>query len=206
MYGDNFSISNVITSIKKIKENFVHKLCYYFNKKYNVSLDANKIYEKYKDIELPYEKRSNKDRTLNLNLIENVYLDYNVILDEIFIQLGGFTFLEKAVDEIKQKAKLPLHYYSYRKSWNYEVKGKTIKFRNNINDIRPALYYYDGNETQIFNCYSYNKIDNFKSYENGNTNIKFLNSSYALEFAKKYLGYVEMTDEEREAYKEKCSR
>jgi len=204
MYGD-FSINGVINNIIEIKGKFINKICYYFSNKYNVTIDSNKIFKKYKDIEVPYEKKENKDKTLNLNLIEYVYIDYNMIIDEIFIQLNGFSFWEKAVDEIKQKAKTPLHYYEYRNYWNYEVKGKTIKFRTSIKDIQPALYFYDSNETRIINCYSYNKIKDFKYYENGNTDIKFINATYALEFAKKYLGYIEMSAEEREQYKKKCS-
>ena len=204
MYGD-FSINGVIDSIIEIKEKFINKICYYFSNKYNVTINSNKIFEKYKDIEVKYEKKENKDKTLNLNIIEYVYIDYNMILDEIFIQLNGFSFWEKAVDEIKQKAKKPLHYYEYRKYWNYEVKGKTIKFRESINDIKPALYFYDSNETKIIDCFSYQKVSDFKFYENGNTNIKFISAVYALEFAKKYLGYIEMSAEEREQYKKKCS-
>ncbi|MFA6843560.1 MAG: hypothetical protein WCR33_04085 [Bacilli bacterium] len=203
MYGD-FSISEVMKSIHKIKERFIGKICWHFSKKYNVTIDENKIYNKYKDKELEWHKKENPNKTLKLNLIEYVYLDYGMILDQIFIQLNGFSFWEKAVDEIKQKARMPLHWYDYRKHWNYEVKGKTIKFRTGIKDIKPALYFYDSNETQLIDNYSYNKVDDYKSYENGNTDIKFLKPEYALEFAKKYLGYIEMTEEEREEYKKKC--
>lgn len=204
-YGSDFSISDVKDSILKLKEKFIHKICYYLSKKYNITIDSDKIYNKYKDLEIEYSKRENSDRTLKPNQIEYSYLNYNMILDEIILQLNGFSFLEKAIDEIKQKARMPLNYYSYRDYWNYEVKGKTIKFRTNINDIKPALYYYDSNETKIIDCYSFNKVDDYKSYDNGNTDIKFLNASYALEFAKKYLGYIEMTEEEREQFKRKCS-
>jgi hypothetical protein len=205
-YGSDFSISNVKESIFKVKDHFINKICHYFSRKYNVTINAKSIYEKHKDIELAYNKRANKDRTLNLNQIEYVYLDYNMILDEIFVQLNGFSFFEKAIDEIKKKARTPLHWYEYRKYWNYEVKGKTIKFRSGIENIKPALYFYDSNETKIIDCYSYNKVDDYTSYDNGNTNIKFLKPEYALEFAKKYLGYIEMNEEEKEEYKKKCNR
>lgn len=204
-YGNDLSINGVRDSILKAKENFISKICYYFSRKYNVTIDHYKIYEKYKDIELPYHKQENKDKTFNVNLLTYVHIDYNIILDEIFVQLNGMNFWEKAIDEIKQKAKTPLHYYEYRKYWNYEVKGKIIKFRNNIQDIKSALYFYDSNETKIIDCYTHNKVQDYKSYDNGNTDIKFYNASYALEFAKKYLGYVEMTKEEKEEYKKKCS-
>jgi len=203
IYGSGFSINNVIEKILEIKEEFINKICWYFGKKYNVTIDNRKIYEKYKDIEVSYDDKRNKDKTLNINLIKYVYIDYNIVLDEIFIQLDGYSFWERAVNEIKQKAETPLWYYEYGKYWNYEVKGKIIKFRFGINDIKPALYFYDSNETKIIDCFSYNKVSDFKYYDNGNTDIKFINASYALEFAKNYLGYIKMTEEEREEYKKK---
>jgi len=201
---NDLSIDGVKNGIFHVKENFISKICYYFSRKYNVTIDHSKIYERYKDIELPYGKQENRDKTLNINLLEYVHIDYNIILDEIFAQLNGFSFLEKAIDEIKQKAKIPLRWYEHRKYWNYEVKGKTIKFRTSIDDIKSALYFYDNNETQLIDCYTHNKVDDYTSYDNGNTNIKFINSSYALDFAKRYLGYIEMTEEQREAFKKSC--
>lgn len=202
-YGREFGISGVVDSILEIKEKFISKICYYFEHKYQVTIDSDTIYKKYKDIQIAHHKRTNPDKTLNPNLIEYVYIDYNMILDEIFIQLNGFSFFEKAVDEIKQKAKMPLRWYDYRKHWNYEVKGKTIKFRTGIKEIKPALYFYDSNETELIGCFTHNKVEDYKSYDNGNTNIKFIKPEYALEFATKYLGYIEMTEEEREEYKKK---
>jgi hypothetical protein len=202
IYGD-FGINEAIKSIVKLNENFIHKICYHFSQKYTISIDVDKICDKYKHIEMPYHSKENKDKTLKLNLIEYVYIDYNMILDEIFLQLNGLNFLEKAVDEIKQKAKMPLRWYSYRNHWNYEVKGKTIKFKVNIKHVYPVLYYYDNNETTLIDYFTHNKIDDYTSYDNGNTNIKFYNSADALEFAKRYLGYIEMTEEEKEIYKNK---
>ena len=201
---NDLSIDGVKNGILHTKENLISKLCHYFSRKYNVTIDHSKIYERYKDIELPYGKQENRDKTLNINLLEYVHIDYNIILDEIFVQMGGHNFLEKAIDEIKKKAIMPLRWYEYRKYWNYEVKGKTIKFRTSIDDIKPTLYFYDNNETQLIDCYTHNKVDDYTSYENGNTNIKFINASYALDFAKRFLGYIEMTEEQREAFKKSC--
>ncbi len=201
--GGSICIDKMIQEIDRIKEKFIGMIAYYFTKKYNVTIDDSKIFNKYRD-KFDYHKKNNPDKTLKLDLIEYVDIDYNIILDEIFLQLGGFSFKEKAIDEIKQKAKTPLYYNRYRNYWNYEIKGKTIKFRTSINHIEPALYFYDNNETDIINCYTHNKIDDYKSYDNGNTDIKFYNASDALDFAKRYLGYTEMTDKEREEYKNKC--
>jgi hypothetical protein len=204
MYGD-FGISKVIDSLIHLKERLIDKICYHFERKYNVTIDSNKIFEKYKDMEVKYEKRENRDKTINTEIVQYKHLDYNIILDEIFIQLNGFSFQEKAIDEIKKKALTPQQYYEYRKYWNYEVKGKTIKFKINIDCIEPALYFYDNNETKIIDCYTHNKVEDYRHYDNGNTDIKFCNTSDALDFAKRYLGYIEMTEQEREVYKKKCS-
>jgi hypothetical protein len=125
-------------------------------------------------------------------------LNYNIIIDEIFVDLNGYTFKEKAISDIKEKAKIKQSYCSWLNEWNYDVKGKIIKFRFNIKGIMPALYFYDNNEMDIIDCFTHNKIDNYTSYVNGNADIKFYSKEFASEFAKKYLGYYEMSEEERE--------
>ncbi len=201
--GNGICIDKLIQDIGKIKEKFIRRITNYFETKYHVTIDNYKIIEKYKD-KFDYHKKENPDKTLKVDLIEYVEIDYNTILDEIFLQLNGFNFKEKAIDEIKQKARMPLYWYSYRKQWNYEIKGKTIKFRTNIKNIQPALYFYDNNETNLIDCYTHNKVDDYKLFDNGNTDIKFYSAEYALDFAKRYLGYIEMTEEEKELYKKKC--
>jgi hypothetical protein len=81
LYGGSFSISDVEDNILKLKQSFISKICHYFCKKYQVTIDNTVIYEKYKDIELSYNEKENKDRTLNLNMITYVDIDYNIILD-----------------------------------------------------------------------------------------------------------------------------
>jgi hypothetical protein len=199
LYGD-FGINDCIKNIIKIKERFIGKVCWYFSEKYNVTINDTKIYDKYKDVER--RDIENRDGTIALNPIECKPIDYNIIVDEIIVQLNGFSFKEKAIDEIKKKAKTELRWYDYRKHWTYEVKGKTIKFHFNIKDVYPALYFYDNNETDIIDCFTHNRIDDYKSFDNGNTDIKFANETYALDFAKRYLGYIEMTKDELEKYKQ----
>jgi len=180
-YSDG-GTTNIRRSLEKTTQKFISSIVYYFKRTYQIDIK----YSEYKE----------QTELLTVDFVLEKY---------IYSHLDGFNFKEKAIDEIKQKAHMPQQYYEYRKYWNYEVKGKSIKFRTNIDSIKPALYFYDSNETNIIDCYSYNKVDDFTSYENGNTNIKFLSSTYALDFAKRYLGYIEMTDAEREEYKKKAS-
>lgn len=189
-YGD-CGIHKIEDAIVQTTGKFISRIVYYFSNKYMLKLNDNNKYDGFNH----YHD--------NVSKLDIITLEY-VLETYIFSQLDGCTFIEKAIQQIKKKARMPLQWYNYRKYWNYEIKGKTIKFKTNIDDIQPALYFYDNNETKIINCYSFQKVEDFKSYDNGNTDIKFVNASYALDFAKRYLGYIEMTEEEREQYKKKC--
>ena len=69
--------------LKNIYDAFVSRITYYFAKRYNVTLSSSDIQQKY-DVDT---------------------ISFSIILDEIFEQLGGLTFKEKAVDEIKAASK-----------------------------------------------------------------------------------------------------
>lgn len=63
--------------LEKLKKDFVNRLCWYFAGKYKVTI-SNGFIGKYPP-----------------------HITYENILDEIFLQMNGFTFEEKAVNEIK---------------------------------------------------------------------------------------------------------
>lgn len=69
-------------SLIKIKESFINNICYHFINKYKVTIDHEKIINK-------------------LNF-ESSFQD---VLDNIFIQLDGYSFTEKAEKEIKDNSK-----------------------------------------------------------------------------------------------------
>lgn len=54
-------------------------------------------------------------------------LTYNDVLDQIFIQLGGRTFIEQALEEIKEKCHSAA-WETYHGKPEYEVKNDTIRF------------------------------------------------------------------------------
>jgi len=87
-YGGSIAGSDSLEESKnKMKNQFVESICNYFERKYNVTLKEESIYKKY-----------------------NTSITYNNIIDEIFIQLNGFNFKEKAVLEMKNKFKKVLEY------------------------------------------------------------------------------------------------
>lgn len=153
-YGDYYSaeeafgfvcdmkdIRKIQERIKELKENFVYQICRYFMNKYNVTIDYKSIYNKY-------------DTTVTAQNI----------LDEIVEQLDGFTFVEKAQQEIKQQLqkeitkntevkdnKLILSNFFYIDS--FDLKWGDYKLSYNSYDraetLLKALYLYEYNITQL---------------------------------------------------------
>lgn len=153
-YGDYYSaeeafgfvcdmkdIRKIQERIKELKENFVYQICRYFMNKYNVTIDYKSIYNKY-------------DTTVTAQNI----------LDEIVEQLDGFTFVEKAQQEIKQQLqkeitkntevkdnKLILSNFFYLDQ--FDLKWGDYKLSYNSYDraetLLKALYLYEYNITQL---------------------------------------------------------
>ncbi|MBE2918337.1 hypothetical protein HPK02_05395 [Anoxybacillus flavithermus] len=125
---------------KELKENFIYRICRYFMNKYNVTIDYKTIYNKY-------------DTTVTAQNI----------LDEIVEQLDGFTFAEKAQQEIKQQLKeitkntevkdnkLILSNFFYIDS--FDLKWGSYKLSYNsygrAQTLLKALYLYEYNITQL---------------------------------------------------------
>lgn len=59
--------------------------------------------------------------------LQSLKLTYNDVLDQIFIQLGGRTFIEQALEEIKEKCHSAA-WETYHGKPEYEVKNDTIRF------------------------------------------------------------------------------
>lgn len=156
----------------KLSVSFIGEICTYFEKKYNITCSRK---------DLKYDENCREPKLINIDFMLDAC---------ILSSLNGMSFFEKSISEIKSKAKLERNYNEWRKEWNYDIKNKVIKFRVPIYNVIPALYLYDNNETKITDCFNYNKVSDFRSFENGNTDIKFQKSEFALEFARKYLGCV----------------
>lgn len=183
-------VSELRAALIRSKECFVGKITRYFNNKYHMKLPTECN---------PYSKYSySDDLSIDTLTLENV-------LDEfVFSQLDGLTFSEYAINQaIDENGYKTQKWNKWYKKWNYEVKGKIIKFSYSIYELKPLLYFYDNNEIEVCCDWGHNKVDSITGYKNGNTDVKFLSAEYALDFAKKYLGYIEMSDEEREKLKDK---
>jgi len=128
-YYHSLKPSEIDKTINKMKEQYIKSVCVYFSDKHNVTIDDDKISKKYD---------------------QNV--TYDNIIDEIFLQLGGFTFEEKAVKEIKDAT---IKLLEYKINNSFTIKNNKIAITN--------FFYIDSIDAKYGTVrISYNYRDNFK--------------------------------------------
>jgi len=170
--------------IIKIHEKFISVIINYFTEKYNVSIDKPKYeillglkkpdnperpfygYRKLSDEEkekmVAQERAYKEAQDAYLDSIINAELDYNTLLDHIFVELNGSTFAERAEQEIKRASrkatsdkwskpeiknkKITMDILSPRKGWRdqYEVDLDSDGYRA----ILRALTYFNSEKHQ----------------------------------------------------------
>lgn len=164
---------DTINIIDKLKKRFISNVCHYFSKKYNVTIETSEFKGKY-----------------------NTDITYSQIVDEIFIQLDGFNFKEKAVNEIKNnlknkvgsykkitvnKNKVTIPSYVYMDHW--EKKWGILKLsygsENKVRVLLNALSNFETNSTDLIWYYEglYNSLTSenpFKKYELGYNKVQSL--------------------------------
>lgn len=118
---DHYDIRHTEDRMKAIKNEFISRICSHFQKTYNITIETGDIKQKY-DLNVTYQN----------------------VIDEIFDQLGGFNFNEKAVKEIKEKI-------------SNEVKYDKIEVKNNKLTISSFIYidHFDkkwGKIRMSYNC------------------------------------------------------
>lgn len=127
-------------TLLNIKDNFIHNIVWYFRDKYNVTIDIESIQKKY-DIDITYE----------------------IVLDEIFLQLDGLTFIEKAVNEVKNNIRKIVNENGWRKA---EIKGKKIRI--------DSFFYIDSFDKKWgHDRVSYNSDSNFQHLLTALSNFEY---------------------------------
>lgn len=125
-------------------ERMVRTIVHYFERKYNVSLNAGSIIDHLvpKEPEHPYSgfytKPTEEERTqykasraAYQDQMDQLVIHYQDIVDEIFQQLGGFSFAERSLREMKKDLWNKFHYKGWHSDGklveNFEIKGQTLK-------------------------------------------------------------------------------
>lgn len=121
-----FSSRDILNRLETLPEVFISRIISYFSEQYHVSLDSDPVKKR---LLPPRPKYSyDKEQTEQYRkAMRELSLRYEDILEQIFIQLGGRTFTERAIDELKEKCHNAV-WNSYRSEAEYEVKGDTIRF------------------------------------------------------------------------------
>lgn len=132
--------------IGSIHEMFISIIISYFTEKYNVAIEKPE-YEALLDLKQPEnpecpfygfhniskeEKEKYRAQKRSFEKAQDTYwdsiiaaeLNYNAILDHIFVQLDGRTFSERADQEIKEASRKATR--NYRRKPLYEIKNKRI--------------------------------------------------------------------------------
>ncbi|GAA4880364.1 hypothetical protein GCM10023310_70710 [Paenibacillus vulneris] len=163
-YLDSYRLREIKVIAMSIKECFIDKIVCYFTEKYNVTIKKERLLKNY-DYDITYTN----------------------IIDDIMLQLEGFSFAEKAVKELLDKTKNTYYYNEYKKQSNMDIKNNKIvidgsyvykdtiwnqyRLRGDFNEIFTALYLFDNGsipreETELHSRYcGYQNERNDRNYE-----------------------------------------
>ena len=123
---EGVSPDKIRNKIEALPDILISRIISYFNAKYHVSIDPDPV----RSVLLPQAPQYSwsKEQTRQYHeAMEQLLLSYEDILEQIFIQLGGRTFIERAVDELKEKCHAAA-WNTYHNTAQYEVKNDTIRF------------------------------------------------------------------------------
>ena len=137
--------------VSQIQDSYISGIFSYFQRKYNVKLE-NKFEEYNYSREL--YRYSKTDPVKDLVIDE---IDYHTVLDKIFDQLGGLSFKEKAIKEIKDKLKEEC-YNSYRNNWSIKISGKKLIYTGGYCSQSYSDYHFNSTNWMytMLEAFSYN--------------------------------------------------
>lgn len=122
-------IADLDRELSKSHNTFIHNIASYFRSRYNANISDRDI----EDVLLPKRPETSRHSYCKEewmayeDTIRNLSLEYADVLDQVFIQLGGLTFKEKELAELKEAChKMAWNCYNGHK--DYEQKKATITF------------------------------------------------------------------------------
>lgn len=123
---EGLSSRNISKKLEHLPELLITSIVNYFNDKYHVSVSEDNLKKIFIPSSPKYDWEQSRVDEYHEKM-ETMILRYEDILEQIFVQLGGRTFEERALDEIKEKChKFVWTEYSSKPS--YEVKNDTVQF------------------------------------------------------------------------------
>ena len=127
-FGSNyrFGITDLNRELEKFHSRFISELTQHFNEKYSVTISTDAIKEHLIPAEPdPYRCDMDTSKEYHRNL-RDLSLHYEDVVDQMFIQLDGLSFVERAFQELRTKC----HKAAYWSNSNagYDRKGDTLRF------------------------------------------------------------------------------
>lgn len=127
-FGSNyrFGITDLNRELEKFHSRFISELTQHFNEKYSVTISTDAIKEHLIPAEPdPYRCDMDTSKEYHRNL-RALSLHYEDVVDQMFIQLDGLSFVERAYQELRIKCYKAAHSYNDKPS--YDSKGDTLRF------------------------------------------------------------------------------
>lgn len=148
---DSVHVHDVTSRLRSICHVLTSVLVPYFERTYKILLETNRT----KEVLLP--KKPDRCTSFNsakceeyCDAVENTELKYEDILSQVFIQFGGFSFQEEALNELKQRTH-DAAWNKYYENKYYEQEKAVISFSHYAYslDSQHEGYYYDEHEIQL---------------------------------------------------------
>lgn len=167
-FGSNyrFGVTDINRELEKLHSKFISELTRHFNTKYRMTISAEAIQEHLIPTE-PDPHKCDKDTSNEYHrTLRALSLHYEDVVDQMFIQLDGLSFVERAFQELRTKCSKAAH--SYNGKSRYDSKGDTLRFggsfcrcderwgredwslTDEMKDILTGVAHY---ETNTFGCF-----------------------------------------------------
>lgn len=127
-FGSNyrFGITDINRELEKLHSKFISELTGHFNTKYRMTISVDTIQEHLIPAE-PNMYQCDKDASNEYHRnLRALSLHYEDVVDQMFIQLDGLSFVERAFQELRTKCSKAAH--SYNGKSRYDSKGDTLRF------------------------------------------------------------------------------
>lgn len=127
-FGSNyrFGITDINRELEKLHSKFISEITGHFNTKYRMTISVGAIQEHLIPTEPdPYKCDKDTSNEYHRNL-RALSLHYEDVVDQMFIQLDGLSFVERAFQELRTKCSKAAH--SYNGKPRYDSKGDTLRF------------------------------------------------------------------------------
>lgn len=169
----NFSVRDIEQRLENIHRVFINNLVDHFNSVYKVSLDSQEI----TDTLLPQKPKSDcfSPNTEAVDeyekMMRSMTVEHKDVLDQIFIQLGGRTFLERALDEIKEACHKAA-WCTYSGKAEYELKNDAVRFTYGCRfDTMFDKWEVNDSMKEILRGLAYFETEAFGHYPTGIANL-----------------------------------